>query len=244
MTAQTIGGAVAAPRPADRRLAGFGALVRKDLTEWTRGFRAWVVLAVTAAFMTLTAANGWITSRLIAALPAGAEATGPGVARAARQPDDGGRRADLRPGGDLRGRQPHRRGAPLGHARLGRLEAGVAERDLAGEVGLLDRDARRSAPSCCRSRPRSRWSSSSTARRPSRWWPGFGAGMIALVAFFAAVGLAAGTVRPGPARGDRGRVRGVRPAARHRGDASARMSRRSCRPRSCPGSRGWPPGCR
>ena len=33
MTAQITSGAVVAPRPADRHLAGFGALVRKDLTE-------------------------------------------------------------------------------------------------------------------------------------------------------------------------------------------------------------------
>jgi ABC-type transport system involved in multi-copper enzyme maturation permease subunit len=77
MTAQIVSGAVAAPRPADRPVAGFGALVRKDITEWTRGFRAWVELAVTTAFMVLTAANGWITSQIIAALPQGAEAPAP-----------------------------------------------------------------------------------------------------------------------------------------------------------------------
>ena len=73
MTAQTITGAGAAPRHANRRLAGIGALLRKDTTEWLRGRRAWVVLAVSALFMTLTAANGAIVSRLAATLPEGAD---------------------------------------------------------------------------------------------------------------------------------------------------------------------------
>jgi ABC-type transport system involved in multi-copper enzyme maturation permease subunit len=73
MTAQSISGAVAAPRPADRRLAGLGALVRKDTTEWLRGRRAWVVLAVSTLFMTLSAANSWIISRLAALVPEGGD---------------------------------------------------------------------------------------------------------------------------------------------------------------------------
>lgn len=77
MTAQIVSGARVAPHPADRRLAGFGTLVRKDVTEWSRGWRAWVVLAVTVPFMALTAANGWITSRIAAALPAGTETPAP-----------------------------------------------------------------------------------------------------------------------------------------------------------------------
>ena len=51
--------------------AGLRALVRKDVTEWVRGKRAWVVLAVTAAFMLLTASNAFIIGRLAAILPAG-----------------------------------------------------------------------------------------------------------------------------------------------------------------------------
>jgi ABC-2 type transport system permease protein len=70
MTAQSIpSGAVAAPRPADRRFAGLGALLRKDTTEWLRGRRAWVVLVVSIGFMALTAANGWIITRIAAMLP-------------------------------------------------------------------------------------------------------------------------------------------------------------------------------
>ena len=70
MTAQSIpSGAVAAPRPADRRLAGLGALLRKDTTEWLRGRRAWVVFVLTAAIMVLTAANSWIVTQIAASLP-------------------------------------------------------------------------------------------------------------------------------------------------------------------------------
>ena len=73
MTAQSIpSGAVAAPRPADRRLAGLGALLRKDITEWMRGRRGWVVVLVSIAFMTLTAANSWIVSRLATLVPSDA----------------------------------------------------------------------------------------------------------------------------------------------------------------------------
>ncbi|HEX5827454.1 MAG TPA: hypothetical protein VFY23_08040, partial [Candidatus Limnocylindrales bacterium] len=69
MTAQTISRASVAPDSADRRLAGFAALFRKDLTEWLRGRRAWVIAIVTSVFMTLSAANFAITSRIAAALP-------------------------------------------------------------------------------------------------------------------------------------------------------------------------------
>jgi ABC-2 type transport system permease protein len=69
MTAQTISGARVAPRLPDRRLAGLSALVRKDVTEWARGRRAWVIAIVTTLFMGLTAANMWITTRIAQALP-------------------------------------------------------------------------------------------------------------------------------------------------------------------------------
>lgn len=69
MTAQTISGASVASRSADRRLAGLGALLRKDVTEWARGRRAPVIAIVTTLFMTLTAANMWITTQLAKALP-------------------------------------------------------------------------------------------------------------------------------------------------------------------------------
>ena len=74
MTAQTITGAAVAPRSADRRLAGLGALLRKDVTEWVRGRRAWVIAIVTTLFMVLTAANGWITNQIAANVPDGVEA--------------------------------------------------------------------------------------------------------------------------------------------------------------------------
>ena len=47
------------------------AAARKDTTDWIRGRRAWVILVVSALFMLLTAANGWITNRIAATLPDG-----------------------------------------------------------------------------------------------------------------------------------------------------------------------------
>jgi ABC-2 type transport system permease protein len=75
MTAQSIpSGAVAAPRPADRRLAGLGTLLRKDSTEWRRGKRAAVVFLLVSAIMVLTAANSWIVTQVAANLPPDANA--------------------------------------------------------------------------------------------------------------------------------------------------------------------------
>jgi ABC-type transport system involved in multi-copper enzyme maturation permease subunit len=62
--------------PADR-LAGFGPLFRKELREWAHSKRIWVILAATTAFMTLTAANGAITSWLVANVPGGEAPNGP-----------------------------------------------------------------------------------------------------------------------------------------------------------------------
>lgn len=45
-------------------LPGFGGLLRKELTEWRRGRRTWVVLLVSALFMTLSALNSWLQSVL------------------------------------------------------------------------------------------------------------------------------------------------------------------------------------
>jgi ABC-2 type transport system permease protein len=76
MTASTISdGAI--PVESFSRFAGLGALVRKDAHEWLRGKRAWIVLAITATFMALTAANSWINAQIIKALPPGVE--GPDV---------------------------------------------------------------------------------------------------------------------------------------------------------------------
>ncbi len=54
--------------PADR-LAGFGPLFRKELLEWAHSKRPWVIVAVTTAFMTLTAANAAINTWIIANIP-------------------------------------------------------------------------------------------------------------------------------------------------------------------------------
>lgn len=53
--------------------AGLGALVRKDTTEWLRGRRAWVVLAVSVMFMVLSAASNWITARIVELSPPGVQ---------------------------------------------------------------------------------------------------------------------------------------------------------------------------
>ena len=45
-------------------LAGFGGLLRKELTEWRRGRRTWIVFLISAAFMTLTALNTWLQANL------------------------------------------------------------------------------------------------------------------------------------------------------------------------------------
>ena len=48
-------------------LPGFGALVRKELTEWRRGRRTWVVFLVSALFMVLSALNSWLQANFAAA---------------------------------------------------------------------------------------------------------------------------------------------------------------------------------
>ena len=52
---------------------GLGTLIRKDVTEWRRGRRAWVVAIGVTLVMVLTAANSWINAQLIARLPAGVD---------------------------------------------------------------------------------------------------------------------------------------------------------------------------
>ena len=79
MTASTI----ISPRPAarfdrfGRATLGARALIRKDLAEWGHGPRAFVVFAVTALFMVLSAANSWINAWIIANLPTEGEVAGP-----------------------------------------------------------------------------------------------------------------------------------------------------------------------
>lgn len=72
MTASISVPARAAGRIRADRLAGFRPLFRKELREWAHSKRIWVILAVTNAFMVLTAANGAITTWLVASIP-GAE---------------------------------------------------------------------------------------------------------------------------------------------------------------------------
>jgi ABC-2 type transport system permease protein len=196
MTAQITSSVVTAPRPANRLLAGFGALVRKDLTEWTRGYRTWVVFAVTAAFMTLTAANGWITSRIIAALPDGAEAPAP---------------ASLVPLDNLMAAVGAQIFVLAAIFAVGSLI--VAERHAGTLAWVASKPVSRSAIWLAK------WTSSTAmlaisavllplaataalvtllyGAPPVEVIAGFAAAAIALVAFFAAVGLAAGTVVPG-----------------------------------------------
>lgn len=72
----TIVSAVA-PAPA-RSFAGLGSLVRKERTEWLRGRRAWVVLVLTTVLMSLFAAAAWINTTLRTAFPSpDAVPTGP-----------------------------------------------------------------------------------------------------------------------------------------------------------------------
>jgi ABC-type transport system involved in multi-copper enzyme maturation permease subunit len=71
MTASTI---TRASAPASTgRLTGLRALLRKDTIEWLRGRRAWIVTAAVTAIMVLTTANGWINATIAAQLPDGAE---------------------------------------------------------------------------------------------------------------------------------------------------------------------------
>ena len=68
MTASTI-----EPRPMPAtgfgHFPGLSALIRKDITEWVRGQRAWVVFTITTLFMVLTAANAWIVTQLRLLVP-------------------------------------------------------------------------------------------------------------------------------------------------------------------------------
>src|SRR5918996_961774 len=45
-------------------LPGFGGLLRKELTEWRRSRRIWVVFGVSALFMILSTLNSWLQANL------------------------------------------------------------------------------------------------------------------------------------------------------------------------------------
>jgi ABC-type transport system involved in multi-copper enzyme maturation permease subunit len=69
-------GRVALDQP---RLLGLGNLIRKDVSEWVHGKRAWIVVAVTTTVFAFAAANGWISDWAARSLPAEA---GDGPAKA------------------------------------------------------------------------------------------------------------------------------------------------------------------
>jgi ABC-type transport system involved in multi-copper enzyme maturation permease subunit len=54
-----------------KRLPGFRALMRKELTEWRRARRTWVVFIASALFLVLGAMNAWIIGQLPADVTAG-----------------------------------------------------------------------------------------------------------------------------------------------------------------------------
>ncbi len=64
--------ASAASIPAAGLLPGFGALLRKELTEWRRARRVWGVFLASGLFMTLGAFNAWLISQLPADVREGA----------------------------------------------------------------------------------------------------------------------------------------------------------------------------
>ena len=66
--------AAAAQRGSASTFAGSRPLIRKELAEWAHSRRVWVTVVIVAAFMTLTAANSAITAWIIANLPADVEA--------------------------------------------------------------------------------------------------------------------------------------------------------------------------
>lgn len=70
MTAITIADAKGAATPtAAGRFLGLRPLLRKDRSEWMRGRRAWIVAVLVTLFMALTAANGAITTYVRTAFP-------------------------------------------------------------------------------------------------------------------------------------------------------------------------------
>jgi len=73
MTASTISSSarIAGRTGSTRRLSGLGPLFRKDVAEWRHGKRLWVILAVSTLLLVLTAANGAITTWLVANVPGG-----------------------------------------------------------------------------------------------------------------------------------------------------------------------------
>ena len=63
--------ATAVAPSANGRLPGFGALLRKEVTEWRRARRTWVVSLASALFLTLGAMGAWLISVLPADMTEG-----------------------------------------------------------------------------------------------------------------------------------------------------------------------------
>ena len=181
------------------RLAGFRALARKDTTDWLRSRRFWVILAISVAFMALTAANGWITNQIANSLPTGS--------------------IDLDSIGSL---------SPVDNflAALGAQVFVLATIFVAGSLFAREREAGTlawvaSKPVTRASIWLSKWVTTSAMTAlvagilpliataalvtvlygalPVELVVGVAVGMVAVVTFFAAVGLALGTVIPGQA---------------------------------------------
>jgi ABC-type transport system involved in multi-copper enzyme maturation permease subunit len=53
----------------DATLLGLRPLIRKDISEWLRGKRAWVTALVVTPILGLTAANGWINHWVLTSFP-------------------------------------------------------------------------------------------------------------------------------------------------------------------------------
>lgn len=69
MTAIAIPDAAIASPSAAGRFLGLRPLLRKDRTEWMRGRRAWIVAGLTSLFMVLTAANAAINTYVRTTFP-------------------------------------------------------------------------------------------------------------------------------------------------------------------------------
>ena len=227
--------------------AGFGPLFRKDLREWAHSKRIWVILAVTTAVHGPDRRQRRDQHLVIANVPD----------------------ADGRPHGPisldplvnfLRAvasqifvivaifavDEPARRRARARDPRLGRVEAGLARRDLAVQVGSPRHRPVRSSPGS--SRWRSTFAPSSTSSTASAGDRADAAprgrrcrGLDRVHGRGRPRGLDR-RLEPGRRRGDR--VRRALPAARSSPASCRSTSRRSCRPRSWPGPSAWRRGRR
>ncbi len=196
MTAYTFRGSLIQSEQAGL-LTGIRPLLRKDTTEWLRGMRAWIVLVISAAFMILTAANGWINATIAATLPA--ETT---VAKYSLVPADNLLTAvaaqifvlatifavaSLIVGERQAGTLAWVASKPVSRDAIWTSKWVTSSVILGLTAAILPLGATVATIIALYGMP------------PLGLVVGLGLGMVALVAFFAAVGLAAGTVMPGQA---------------------------------------------